>query len=178
MDRTNDGLMQAIADGDAQAVRCFVADQRNSLLRDWQDGSLEQVRHTLQGALQRSHRVRRQSVAPEDGIPYELGVWEGWIQAFRALYDTRSREKEILDALSAGNPDVAAAAGALSRLDRPVRHEELAAALGIAYGELTDAMGRLVGCGAVSASGTGRNTRYALTEAGRRCLAGGPSRDA
>lgn len=163
MGKANTNLYQAIADRDLQAIRCFVVDQQNLLLKDWQDGSLEQIHSTIQQSLQKSHRVKRQLEVPGGEIPYELGVWEGWIQAFRVLYDMENRKKEILDVYSAKNSDTSAIVEFLFRMEQPIRHEELAVALGVAYGELTDFMRRLIGCGAVSVFRTGKNTRYVLT---------------
>lgn len=167
---TNIDLKQAVDDQNLLSVQCFVADQQNLLLKDWLDKSHANFHSNLQRSLQKSHRIKRQSVAPEDEISYQLGVWEGWLQAFRALYDEANRENDILEAVVAKSPNVAKIIQFLYHHKRPICHGELADALGLSYNVLTDSMKLIIACGAVSAFRTGKNTRYTLTEAGQRIL--------
>ena len=168
MSSTNVDLKQAVADRDLYVIQCFVVDQQNLLLKDWLDESHTSFHSNLQRSLQKSHRTKRQLVAPEDEIPYQLGVWEGWIQAFRALYDEANKENDILEAAVAKSPNTAKIIRFLYHHGRPICHGELADALGMHYNTLTNAMKRVIECGAVSASRTGRNTRYTLTPAARQ----------
>lgn len=161
-------LKQAVTDRDLYSIRCFVTDQQNLLLKDWQDGSLEQLHSTLQRSVQKSHRVKRQLVAQEDEIPYQLGVWEGWVQAIRALYDQQDKGLHMIRSAVAGSPNTAKIIRFLYQYERPICHGELADRLGMRYNTLTGAMKRVIGCGAVSASRTGRNTRYVLTPAAKQ----------
>lgn len=167
MSSTHVDLKQAVADRDLYVIQCFVVDQQNLLLKDWLDESHTSFHSNLQRSLQKSHRIKRQLVAPEDEIPYHLGVWEGWLLAFRALYDEENKERDILEAAVAKSHNTAKIIQFLYDHGRPICHGELADALGMHYNTLTNAMKRVIGCGAVSASRTGRNTRYTLTPAAR-----------
>lgn len=168
MSQTNVDLKQAVADQDLCTIQCFVVDQQNTLLKDWLNEPHESFRSTLQRSLQKSHRVKRQLIDSKDEIPYQMGVWEGWIQAFRALYDEESKENDILELAVAKSPNTAKIIRFLYQYGRPICHGELADALGMNYSALTNAMKRVISCGAVSAFRTGRNTRYTLTAAGRQ----------
>lgn len=168
MSNTNVDLKQAVTDQDLYVIQCFVVDQQNLLLKDWLDESHKSLHANLQRSLQKSHRTKRQLVAPKDEIPYQLGVWEGWIQAFRAIYDEENRENDILESAIAKSPNTARIIRFLYHHGRPICHGELADALGMHCSALTNAMKRVIGCGAVSASRTGRNTRYTLTLAAKQ----------
>lgn len=168
MSNTNVDLKQAVAEQDLNAIQCFVIDQQNSLLKTWINGNRESFRSILQQSIQKSHREKRQLVAPDHESSYQLGIWEGWLQAFHALYDEESKESDILELAVAKSPNTAKIIRFLYQWNRPICHGELANALEMNYSTLTNAMKKAVGCGAVSASRTGRNTRYTLTAAGRK----------
>lgn len=161
-------LKKAVIDQDIYTIQCFVVDQGNLLLKDWLEDSSKSFQSNLQRSLQKSHRAKRQLVAPKDEIPYQLGVWEGWIQAFRTLYDERNKENDIIQVTAAQSPNTAKIIRFLYQYERPICHGDLADALGMHYNALTNAMKRVIGCGAVSASRTGRNTRYVLTPAAKQ----------
>lgn len=164
-------LRQAVTDQDLYTIQCFVVDQQNELLKDWLNESQERFCSILQRSLQKSHRAKRQLIGSKDEIPYQMGVWEGWLQAFRALYDEESKENDILELAVAKSPNTAKIIRFLYQFGKPICHGELADALEMNYSALTNAMKRVIGCGAVSASRTGRNTRYTLTKAGQQyCL--------
>lgn len=164
-------LRQAVTDQALYTIQCFVVDQQNELLKDWLNESQERFCSILQQSLQKSHRAKRQLIGPKDEIPYQMGVWEGWLQAFRALYDEESKENDILELAVAKSPNTAKIIRFLYQYGKPICHGELADALEMNYSALTNAMKRVIGCGAVSASRTGRNTRYTLTKAGQQyCL--------
>lgn len=165
---TNADLKQAAADKDLYTIQCFVADQQSLLLNDWLSKSHQSFRSSLQQSLQKSHRIKRELVALTDEIPYQMGVLEGWIQAFRALYEEESKETDILESAVAKSPNTAKIIHFLYQLDRPICHGELADNLGMHYSALTNAMKRVIECGAVSVSRTGRNTRYTLTQAAKQ----------
>lgn len=168
MSNTNVDLKQAVTNQDLYTVQCFVVDQQNLLLKDWLNESHQSFRATLQRLLQKSSRAKRQLIASEDEIPYQMGVWEGWLQAFRALYDEESKENDIIKLAAAKSPNTAKIIRFLYQHGQPICHGELADALGMNYSALTNAMKRVVSCGAVSASRTGRNTRYTLTPAAKQ----------
>lgn len=168
MSGKNINLEQAITGQDLYAVQCFVVDQQNLLLKDWLDDSHRSFHANLQRSLQTSHRVKRHLVASKDEIPYQLGVWEGWIQAFRTLHDEENRENDIIQLAAAKSPNTAKIIRFLYQYERPIYHGELADALGMRYNTLTNAMKRVIESGAVSASRTGRNTRYVLTPAAKQ----------
>jgi len=168
MSNTNVDLKQAVIDRDIYTVQCFVVDQQNLLLKEWFNESHQSFHTTLQRSLQKSHRAKRQLVVERDEIPYQMGVWEGWLQAFHVLYDEECRENDILESTVAKSPNTARILRFLYQHDQPICHGELADALGMHYNTLTNAMKRVIGCGAVSASRTGRNTRYTLTLAAKQ----------
>ena len=168
MSNANVDLRQAVINQDLYTIQCFVADQQNLLLKTWLKESRQNFRSTLQQSLQKSHRAKRQLITVNDEVSYQMGVWEGWLQAFHALYDEESKENDILELAVAHSSKTAEIIRFLYQYDRPICHGELADALEMNYSALTNAMKRAIGCGAVSASKTGRNTRYILTTAGRQ----------
>ena len=168
MSDANVDLRQAVTDQDLYTIQCFVVDQQNLLLKSWRNKSHQSFRSPLQRSLQQSSWAKRQLIASEDEIPYQMGVWEGWIQAFRTLYEEESKENDILELAVAHSSKTAEIIRFLYQYDRPICHGEWADALEMNYSALTNAMKRAIGCGAVSASRTGRNTRYTLTTAGRQ----------
>lgn len=163
MSNTNVDLKQAVTDQDLYTIQCFVVNQENLLLKVWLNETRENFCSTLQRSLQKSHRAKRQLIAPKDEISYQLGVWEGWLQTFHALYDEERKENDILESAIAKSPNTAKIIRFLYQYERPICHGELADALGMHYNTLTNAMKRVIWCGAVTASRTGRNTRYVLT---------------
>lgn len=168
MSDANVDLRQAVTDQDLYTIQCFVVDQQNMLLKSWRNKSHQNFRSPLQRSLQQSSWAKRQLIASEDEIPYQMGVWEGWIQAFRTLYEEESKENDILELAVAHSSKTAEIIRFLYQYDRPICHGELADALEMNYSALTNAMKRAIGCGAVSASRTGRNTRYTLTQAAKQ----------
>lgn len=168
MSSSNVDLMQAVTNQDLYAIQCFVVDQQNLLLKNWLNESHQSFRSIVQRSSQKSHRAKRQLIASEDEIPYQMGIWEGWIQAFLALYDEENKENDILELAVAKSPNTAKIIRFLYQHNRPICHGELADALGMNYSALTNAMKRVIGCGAVTASRTGRNTRYTLTPAAKQ----------
>lgn len=168
MSKTDIDLKKAAADRDMYAIQCFVVDQQNLLLKGWHDSPDKEFHYTLQRLLQKSRRVKQQLVAPEGEIPYQLGVWNGWIQVFHTLYDERNQENDMIRSAVAKSPNTEKIIRFLYQYERPICHGELADALEVHYSALTNAMKRVIGCGAVSASRTGRNTRYVLTPAAKR----------
>ena len=158
-------LRQAVIDGDRVGVECFVADEQNEILKQWRAGERKELGPALQRSLQKSHRARWQLVRPEQEIPYQLGAWEGWLQAFHVLYEDEEREYDIVEMAVAKSPNADKIIRFLYQYGQPIRHGELAEKLGMSDSALSNAMKRVVGCGAVSASRTGRNTRYTLTPA-------------
>lgn len=161
-------LKQAVKVRDLRTVQYFVVDQQNLLLKDWTGDSLEDFRATLQASLQTAHRLKRQLVDVEDEIPYQLGIWEGCVQAFRAIYEEERKEADIVEQATAKSPNTAKIIRFLYQRNSPICHGDLADELGMTYSALTNAMKRVISCGAVSASKTGRNTRYTLTRAGQQ----------
>lgn len=168
MSNTNVDLKQAVTDQDLYTIQCFVVDQQNLLLKIWLNETRENFCSTLQQSLQKSHRTKRQLVMPKDEVSYQLGIWEGCLQVFHILYDEERKENDILELAVSKSPNTEKIIRFLYELDRPICHGELANALEMNYSALTNAMKKVIGCGAVSASRTGRNTRYTLTTAGRK----------
>lgn len=167
-DNGADALKQAIDSQDIRAVECFVVDQQNLLRKAWLVESLESFCSILQQSLQTSHRIKRQSIAPNAEISYQLGVWEGFLQAFRTLYEEERKERDILEMTVSRSQNEEKILQSLYHHHGPISHRELADELGMTYSELTNAMQPVIGCGAVSASRTGHNTKYALTTAAKR----------
>ena len=161
-------LKQAIMEQDIYSIECFVVDQQSILLNEWYDKSHQAFHTTLQRALQKSHRIKQQFFTAKDEIPYQMGVWEGFLQAFRTLYEEENTESDILEMAVAKSPNTAKIIHFLYQYGRPICHGELADALAMTHSALSNAMKRVIGCGAVSASRTGRNTRYTLTTAAKQ----------
>lgn len=161
-------LKQAIMEHDIYAIDCFVVDQQNILLNEWYNKSHQTFHTALQRALQKSHRAKQQFLTEKDEIPYQIGVWEGFLQAFRALYEEENTESDILEKAVAKSPNTAKIIRFLYQHSQPICHGELADELGMTHSALSNAMKRVIGCGAVSVSRTGRNTRYTLTAAAKQ----------
>lgn len=170
MNSLHRGSEKRATNNNLYTIQCFVVDQQNSLLKAWLNEPLQNFHLILQRSLQKSSRIKRQFIAPKDEISYHLGVLDGWVQAFHALYDERILENDILELGVAKSPNTKKIMRALYKHGQPIRHEELAEALGMNYGALTNAMKRVIGCGAVSASRSGRNTCYTLTRVGQNVL--------
>lgn len=168
MNNASVDLKQAIIDQDLYTIQCFMVDEQNSILKNWLDEPSQVFCSSLQRSLQKLSRVKRQFITPGDEIPYQLGFWEGWLQAFRSLYDEENKKKDILELAVAKSPNTAKIIRFLYQYGKPICHGNLADALGMNYSALTNAMKRAIGCGAVSASRTGRNTRYTLTPAAKQ----------
>ena len=167
-DNKADDLKQAIDNQDIYAVKCFVVDQQNLLPKAWLDEPLESFCAILQRSLQTSHRIKRQLIAPNVEISYQLGVWEGSLQTFRMLYEEERKERDILEMAVSRSPNAENILQSLYHHHDPIGHGELADRLGMTYSELTNEMQPIVRCGAVSASRTGCNTNYTLTTAAKR----------
>lgn len=167
-DNKADDLKQAIESQDLCAVKCFVIDQQSLWRKAWLDESLESFLDVLQQSLQTSHRIKRQLVTPNDEISYQLGVWEGFLQVFRTSDEEERKERDILEMSVFRSQNSERILQSLYHHDLPICHEELADELSMTYSELTYAMQPVIGRGAVSASKTGRNTKYVLTTAAKR----------
>ena len=161
-------LKQAIMEQDIYTIDCFVVDQQNILLNEWYNKSHQAFYTTLQRGLQKSHRAKQQFFTIKDEIPYQMGVWEGILQAIRTLSEEESSESHNHEMAVTKSPNTAKIIHFLYQYGRPICHGELADALGMTHSALSNAMKRVIGCGAVSASRTGRNTRYTLTTAAKQ----------
>ena len=164
----NADLIQAASTRDLYSLQCLIVDGQNEILQSWLAPSQEVFHTQLRLNMQKSARARRRLIRPEDEIPYHLGVWDGWLQAFHALDDAQSRENDIISMAVEKSPKTEEIIRFLYQNDHALCHKELADALGMSYSALSNAMKRVIASGAVSVSRTGRNTRYTLTPAARR----------
>lgn len=166
--KTETDLKQALNNEDTAAIQCFVVDQQNLLLNDWLNGSHDDFRQTLQRSLQRSHRIKRSTAFQNNEISYQMGVWEGVLQTYNALYDEERREEDLMALAVAKSQNTEKIIRFLYQHGEPICHGDLADRLGMNYSTLTNAMKRVIACGAVTACRTGRNTRYTLTQAAKQ----------
>lgn len=158
-----DNLMQAVVDRDSYKVQCFIVDRQNELVDNWMHSRREEFLRYLSLAMQKSVRAKKKLIHEEDEIPYQLGVWEGWVQAFYTLQNEELKEHDIICMAVKKNPQTYQIIRCLYQNDRTMKHGRLAKTLGISYKDLIDDMKRVISSGAVSVSGTGRNTHYTLT---------------
>lgn len=114
-------------------------------------------------------------------IPYQLGKLDGYTELFERLYRSESRVSAITEAVASTITDDSALQTSkvcqilLSLYHRAGQcHGELAGAVGSSSNSLTNMMKKVLLSGAVESVRSGRNTRYYLTEAGKkyceRCL--------
>lgn len=141
---------------------------RNDLLDAWLEQPDDKFETTIRIAMQRSARAKRD--VPADRT-YWTGYTAGYADALAALFRERLRRKAIQDMLDRNLEDCPAIESALRylyarKISRP--HPEMAEALSVTYGALAEAMKPILLADAAEAYRTGRNTRYALTPAGRR----------
>lgn len=168
MNDTGLDLEKAFADRDCYIVQCFVVEQQNLLTKDWMSKPNQDFYKTLRISEQKLHRAKRQLSTLNDEIIYQIGIWEGVLQIYRTLYVEKIKKDNILEAIADKSSETTKIIRFLHQYGKPVRHGELADTLEMDYSTLTTAMKKAIGCGAVSASGTGRNTRYVLTPAGKQ----------
>lgn len=169
MINVNSDPIKAASTRDLYSLQLLIVDGQNEILQSWLAPSQEVFHTKLRLNMQKSARARRSLIRPEDEIPYHLGVWDGWLQAFHSLDDAQSRENDIISMAVEKSPKTEEIIRFLYQNDHALRHGELADALGMSYSALSNAMKRVIASGAVSVSRTGRNTRYTLTPASRRC---------
>lgn len=171
MNDTGLDFEKALADQDCYTVQCFVVEQKNLLTKDWMSKPGKDFYTTLRLSEQKMHRAKRQLTVLSKEIIYQIGIWDGLIQTFRNLYIEEIKKDEILEATADKSSNTTKIIKFLYQYGKPIRHGELADALEMDYSTLTTAMKRAIGCGAVSAYRTGRNTRYVLTPAGKQYYA-------
>lgn len=158
-----------------QQVEIAVSEFKSIFLERWVDASSHSDFYdVLRLASQKIARAKRHcgDLSDREKTLYFLGILSGLEDVLKTLYTAEEREKMIVTVCS-GNERASQILQALYTANdsQVIYHENLAKMVGLSYEELAEEMKFLLNCRAVSATGRGKFTRYALTPAGKRyCL--------
>ena len=142
-----------------------IEEQKEALWTAWM-GS-EDFEDPLRLAIQEVEVRKLENPELNVSVSYQLGRLDGYVELFEQLFRAKERESAVRNDSDLRTDKVCRILRTLYRVGE-MRHGELADAVGSSYSSLTNIMKKVLLSGAVEAVRSGRNTRYHLTDAGRR----------
>lgn len=149
------------------ALDC-VQDQKEALLKAWQEGPHREFERCIRLAIQDVESVKIQNPRFAISIEYLIGTLDGYTELLEKLFRTENRMHMITETLTRQSPKVRQILLCLYERDDGIKHGELADKIGSSYSSLTNIMKKVLFSGAVEATRSGRNTYYYLTDVGRQ----------
>ena len=162
-------LYEAVAGHNSAAVVNYSEEIGYGLLDEWRGADGDQFEKQLRLYIQKSQRMKRELISPEQEISYQLGLIAGMIRAMEQIYRFEGEDQKIIESLAKSSGKTRQILDCLYKApERGMQHSDLAIAIASSTSSLTNLMKKVLQSGAVEASREGKFTFYMLTTAGER----------
>ena len=168
----NIDLEEFAASATPSAADNYVRLYLRHIIDHWKNTEHEDMEQFLRLSEQKIARAKRLITNPDTSPEniFSIGVLSGFVNAFSELLREEKKDQQIIAMCASQTEKTDRILNVLSLQNegQGLRHGELAKAVGISGGSLTNIMKRILASRAVIATRSGKNTFYSLTTAGRR----------